>query len=135
VRAKSICERAKSVRKRAKSIFARNGTSSPARAKGLAYAAETLLGGVVSATIQRVPNVDSIVAAMRANPTSVRFAEACRVAEHFFGPPRQKGTSHRVYKMPWPGDPRVNLQDDRGKAKAYQVRQLLEAIDRLGAVR
>ena len=36
-----------------------------------------------------------------------------------------------VFKMPWVGDPRVNLQNDHGKAKAYQVRQLLEAIDRL----
>ena len=23
----------------------------------------------------------------------------------------------------WPGDPRVNIQNDRGMAKAYQVRQ------------
>ena len=34
--------------------------------------------------------------------------------------------------MPWPGDPRVNLQmGEGGKAKAYQIRQALEAIDRL----
>jgi hypothetical protein len=25
----------------------------------------------------------------------------------------------------------VNIQNDRGKAKAYQVRQVLEAIDKL----
>jgi len=25
----------------------------------------------------------------------------------------------------------VNIQNDRGKAKAYQVRQVLDAIDRL----
>jgi hypothetical protein len=68
---------------------------------------------------------------MRRNPAGVRFATARRVAEHFFGAPRQSG-SHVVYRMPWAGDPRVNLQDDGGgKAKAYQVRQLLSAIDRL----
>lgn len=33
--------------------------------------------------------------------------------------------------MPWPGDPRVNMQDAKGKAKPYQVRQLLDAIDKL----
>jgi hypothetical protein len=33
--------------------------------------------------------------------------------------------------MPWPGDPRVNIQDDSGKAKAYQVRQVLAAIKKL----
>jgi hypothetical protein len=37
-----------------------------------------------------------------------------------------------VFKMPWPGDPRVNIQEGRGrKAKAYQVQQILQAIERL----
>jgi hypothetical protein len=54
-----------------------------------------------------------------------------KVAEHFFGAGRQSGTSHMVFKMPWPGDPRVNLQDSSEGAKPYQVRQLLAAIDRL----
>ena len=29
------------------------------------------------------------------------------------------------------GDPRVNIQNDKGKAKAYQVRQVLQAIEKL----
>lgn len=44
------------------------------------------------------------------------------------------GSSHRVYKMPWQGDPRVNIQDQKGKAKPYQVKQVLKAIDRLEEV-
>ena len=32
--------------------------------------------------------------------------------------------------MPWPGNPRVNMQNEKGYAKAYQVRQLLEAAER-----
>ncbi len=36
-----------------------------------------------------------------------------------------------VFRTPWPGDPRVNIQNDRGMAKAYQVRQVLQAIDKL----
>ena len=73
---------------------------------------------------------------MRSNPSDVRFADACRVVSAFFGEPRQKGTSHRVWKMPWPGDPRVNLQVGKGgKAKAYQARQALQAIDRVGVPR
>lgn len=75
--------------------------------------------------------VEDIVARMRVSPKSIRFAELCRVCGHYFGDPRQVGTSHRVYRMPWQGDPRVNVQDDRGKAKAYQVRQVLKAIERL----
>jgi hypothetical protein len=68
---------------------------------------------------------------MRSNPRGVRFADLCRVCDHYFGPPRQQGSSHRIYRTPWPGDPRVNIQNAAGKAKAYQVRQVLRAIDRL----
>ena len=72
-----------------------------------------------------------ILALMRDNPKGVRFADLCKVCDHFFGPPRQRGTSHRIYKMPWRGDPRVNIQSSKGKAKAYQVRKVLAAVERL----
>jgi uncharacterized RmlC-like cupin family protein len=49
----------------------------------------------------------------------------------YFGEARHLGGSHRIYKTPWIGDPRVNIQDDQGMAKVYQVRQVLKAIDRL----
>ena len=45
--------------------------------------------------------------------------------------PRSHGTSHAVFRTPWPGDPRVNIQNDHGKAKEYQVRQGLLAIAQL----
>lgn len=68
---------------------------------------------------------------MRRNPKGVRFTDLARVCEHYFGPPRKSGTSHQVYATPWRGDPRVNIQNDHGQAKAYQVRQVLAAIERL----
>ncbi len=76
-------------------------------------------------------DIDKILGQMQASPTGVRFADLAKVCEHFFGPPRQSGSSHAVFKTPWPGDPRVNIQNDKGKAKAYQVRQVLEAISKL----
>ena len=76
-------------------------------------------------------SIDDILQKMRRNPKGIRFDEICRVCEHFFGKPRKSRTSHRVYKTPWAGDPRVNIQNSRGKAKAYQVRQVLLAVDRL----
>ncbi len=76
-------------------------------------------------------SLDRILARMRNSPSGVRFADVAKVCDHYFGPPRQRGTSHRVYRMPWQGDPRVNIQDDHGVAKVYQVRQVLAAIDRL----
>lgn len=68
---------------------------------------------------------------MREAPSDVRFVNLAKVCDHYFGEPRQRGTSHRVYRMPWQGDPRVNIQDDHGKAKPYQVRQVLAAIEKL----
>lgn len=76
-------------------------------------------------------SIDEIVEKMRRNPKGIRFTELCKVCDHFFGKPRKSGTSHRVYRMPWAGDPRVNIQNSRGKAKAYQVRQVLLAVDRI----
>jgi hypothetical protein len=76
-------------------------------------------------------SIDDLLAEMRKNPLGIRYADACKVVTHYFGEPRQKGTSHRVWKMPWAGDPRVNLQPgEGGKAKPYQVRQVVQAIDR-----
>lgn len=74
--------------------------------------------------------VEDIVALMRRNPKGIRFADACRVCDHYFGQPRREGSSHRVYRTPWQGDPRVNIQNAKGKAKAYQVKQILKAIER-----
>jgi hypothetical protein len=75
--------------------------------------------------------VEEIVANMRRNPKGIRFRDLCKVCDFYFGEARQTGSSHRIYKTPWPGDPRVNIQNAGGMAKAYQVRQLLKAIDRL----
>ena len=75
--------------------------------------------------------VEQIVEQMKQNPRGVRFSDACHVCDHYFGQARQTGTSHRIYKTPWQGDPRVNIQNAKGKAKAYQVKQVLRAIERL----
>jgi hypothetical protein len=68
---------------------------------------------------------------MKQNPNDVRFAELCKICDLYFGDARQKSSSHRVYKTPWQGDPRVNIQNQNGKAKAYQVKQVLKAIERM----
>ncbi len=72
-----------------------------------------------------------ILEQMRGEPANVRFNDLFKVCETFFGAARQSGSSHAVFRMPWPGDPRVNIQNDHGKAKVYQVRQVLAAIDKL----
>ena len=74
--------------------------------------------------------MDKLVAAMRSNPQNVRYDDLHKVCEHFFGPARRAGGSHAGFKTPWPGDPRVNVQNSNGQAKACQVRQVLAAIDK-----
>jgi len=68
---------------------------------------------------------------MRHEPANVRFSDLRKVCESFFGEPRHHSSSHMIFKTPWPGDPRVNIQDANGKAKPYQVKQVLKAIDKL----
>jgi hypothetical protein len=76
-------------------------------------------------------SVGDILTSMRQNPKGVRFADLCKVCDYFFGEARQSSGSHRIYKTPWIGDPRINIQNDKGMAKAYQVRQVIKAIDKL----
>jgi len=68
---------------------------------------------------------------MRNNSKGIRWADFCKVCDHYFGKATQQATSHRVYKMTWEGDPRVNIQNDKGKGKPYQVEQVIKAIDKI----
>jgi hypothetical protein len=75
--------------------------------------------------------IEKLLAQLKNNQKNVNFSDLVKVCNHYFGEPRQQGTSHCVYKTPWAGDPRVNIQDKNGKAKVYQVRQVLDAIEKI----
>ncbi len=61
----------------------------------------------------------------------IRFSELLKICEQFFGNYRVSG-SHHIFKTPWQGDPRINLQKGKDKkAKPYQVRQVLNALRKL----
>jgi len=64
------------------------------------------------------------------NPRNVKFKELLAVCTRYFGEPRIKG-SHHIFKTPWPGDPRINIQKDGNMAKPYQVRAVKLAIEKL----
>lgn len=78
-----------------------------------------------------VLSADEILTRMKRNPAGISFKELCKVCDQYFGKPRYSSSSHRVYKTPWRGDPRVNIQNAKGKAKPYQVRQVVRAVRRL----
>ena len=77
-----------------------------------------------------VPKLAKLLVRMRLNPHDVRFDDLVMVCVAYFGEPRQRGSSHLVFKTPWMGDPRVNIQNSGGRAKRYQVLQVLLAIER-----
>ncbi|TAK89856.1 MAG: toxin HicA [Burkholderiaceae bacterium] len=76
-------------------------------------------------------SIQKILEQMHREPANVRFGDLKKVCEQYFGKPRQDGTSHAIYKTPWSGDPRINIQNAKGKAKPYQVRQVILAINKL----
>jgi hypothetical protein len=75
--------------------------------------------------------IEEILIRMKRNPSNVRFSDLSKVCIYYFGKVRQKDGSHHVYKTPWQGDPRINIQNHKGKAKAYQVKQVLLTIEKL----
>ncbi len=75
--------------------------------------------------------LDDLVEQMKNNHQNIKLVDLCKVCENYFGKARQVKSSHRIYKTPWQGDPRINIQNHKGKAKAYQVKQVLLALEKL----
>jgi len=64
------------------------------------------------------------------NTRNIAFNDLLKLCCRYFGEPRIAG-SHHIFKTPWQGDPRVNLQRDGKMAKPYQVIQVRKAIEKL----
>jgi len=64
------------------------------------------------------------------NPNNVQFNYLLNICIKYFGQPRIKG-SHHIFKTPWKGDPRINIQKDGKMAKPYQVKIVIKAIKKL----
>jgi hypothetical protein len=75
-------------------------------------------------------SLDKALEALEAAGGNLRFRNLLRLCTHFFGAPRIRG-SHHIFKMPWAGDPRINLQEDGTQAKPYQIHQVIQALRKL----
>jgi hypothetical protein len=73
--------------------------------------------------------LEDAISELEGSKGHVRFSTLLGMCNYFFGRPRNVG-SHHIFKTPWIGDPRINLQENKGDAKPYQVRQLLAAVER-----
>ena len=49
---------------------------------------------------------------------NISFNDLLNLCRRYFGEPRIAG-SHHIFKTPWQGDPRINLQKDGKMAKPY----------------
>ena len=65
----------------------------------------------------------------RGDVQNVRFADLCRLAIALGFEPRRVSGSHHTFVHPQMPE-LINLQDVRGQAKPYQVRQLLRLVER-----
>ena len=79
-----------------------------------------------------VASIEQLIKKLSESRTNVRFAALVRICQEHFGCERIRG-SHHIFKTPWAGDPRINLQRDGSKAKPYQVDQVIAALQRLKA--
>jgi hypothetical protein len=64
------------------------------------------------------------------NPKNVNFMDLLHICIKNFGNPRIRG-SHHIFKTPWQGDPRINIQKDGNMAKPYQVKMVAAALVKL----
>jgi len=67
--------------------------------------------------------------AIRNNPSDVAWTDLVNICDVCFGRSRRGRGSHLIYDTPWMDNPVLVLQPRKGKAKPYQVRQVLKAID------
>ena len=72
-------------------------------------------------------SIAKLIAELGQKTESTRFSRLLKICESVFGSPRISG-SHHIFKTPWPGDLRINLQTVKGNAKPYQVKQVIQAL-------
>ncbi|MCI0661682.1 MAG: toxin HicA [Acidobacteria bacterium] len=73
-------------------------------------------------------NIDAVIEELKHNEESLRFRRLKAICDHFFGKPRIRG-AHHIYATGIPEFPLVNIQNNKGKAKPYQVRQVRKVLE------
>ncbi len=66
---------------------------------------------------------------IRRNPANVRFAQIVKLAEESGFIEARVSGSHHIFRHPEHRGAVLNLQDHKGQAKPYQVRQLLALVE------
>ena len=77
-----------------------------------------------------MPPCMELLAKAKSIPKGIRFTDLCALATCYGWHFDRKGGSHHIFKR-MGHTQLMNFQDDNGMAKAYQVRQLVRAIEAL----
>jgi hypothetical protein len=79
--------------------------------------------------------IEKLTKELESSEKNVHFSRLLTICENVFGEYRTSG-SHHIFKTPWQGDPRINLQKLKGNlAKPYQVRQVLRCLRKLKEIK
>ncbi|MBA2493834.1 MAG: type II toxin-antitoxin system HicA family toxin [Acidobacteria bacterium] len=77
---------------------------------------------------------EKLLAKAKGSTNNFRFADLCKLAECYGWDLKNQEGSHRIYKnaeLDVTHGCRQTFQNENGKAKPYQVKQLLSAIEHL----
>lgn len=75
-------------------------------------------------------SIENLIAELEEKEKNIKFSRLFQICELQFGACRING-SHHIFRTPWQGDPRVNLQRVEKMAKPYQVRQVIRCLRKL----
>jgi len=75
--------------------------------------------------------LEKLIAAARQSPRNVRFSDLVAIVKGIGYVHKRTNGSHQIFFRA--NSTTINIQDDHGKAKPYQVRQVLDIIDGKGA--
>lgn len=80
-----------------------------------------------------VHDIGNLLRELAGKEKNIRFSRLLKICEDVFGGSRISG-GHHIFKTPWPGDPRINLQKAGNMAKPYQVKQVIESLKKFRSI-
>ncbi len=75
-------------------------------------------------------DIEELLTELSGKEKNIKFSRLLKICESVFGAFRVGG-GHHIFKTPWPGDARINLQKAGNMAKPYQVKQVIDALKKL----
>jgi hypothetical protein len=78
-------------------------------------------------------DIGNLLSELAGKEKNIRFSRLLKICEDVFGGSRISG-GHHIFKTPWPGDRRINLQKAGNMAKPYQVKQVIESLKKFRSI-